>query len=54
MSTNKPQVKAYISNENYIKIKYIAEKDKRSISNLLEKIIEEKIEKYEKENGEIK
>lgn len=54
MSTNKPQVKAYVTEENYKKIRLLAEKEKRSISNMLEYLIEKYITDYEKNNGEIK
>lgn len=54
MSTDKPQVKAYVSRENYEKIKAIAKKDKRSVSNQIELLIEKCIEEYESQNGSIK
>lgn len=53
MPTNKPQVKAYIDNVTYEKIKVIAEKERRSISNLIEILIVKEIENYETNNGNI-
>lgn len=51
--TDKPQVKAYVSRENYEKIKAIAKKDKRSVSNQIEILIEKYIEEYESKHGSI-
>lgn len=53
MATNKPQVKAYIDNNTYEKFKIIAEKERRSISNLIEILILKEIENYESNNGNI-
>lgn len=53
MPTNKPQVKAYIDNVTYEKFKIIAEKERRSISNLIEFLIIREIENYETHNGNI-
>lgn len=53
MPSNKPQVKAYIDNVTYEKIKVIAEKERRSISNLIEILIIKEIENYETNNGNI-
>lgn len=39
--------------EDHAKIKKIAEKENRSMTNMIETIIKKEIEKYEKENGEI-
>ncbi|MBQ8519171.1 MAG: hypothetical protein IJ455_06200 [Agathobacter sp.] len=53
MSTDKPLIKAYVSQENYLKIKQIAASNKRSLSNQIEVLIEEKIKSYESEHGSI-
>lgn len=53
MATDKPLVKAYISQENYSKIKTIAAKNKRSLSNQIEVLIENEIKAYEEQNGSI-
>lgn len=54
MTTKKPQLKTYLTEVNYIKFKEIAHIENRSVSNLLETLIIQKIESYEKQNGEIK
>ena len=53
MPSQKPQLKTYVNNETYEKFKLIAKKENRSASNLLEFLILEKIEMYEKNNGTI-
>lgn len=47
MSTNKPQLKTYVSNDVYEKFKAIAEKENRSISNYLEFLVMREIENQE-------
>lgn len=54
MPSVKPQIKAVIEEGDYNKIKYIAEKEHRTISNLLQTMVKEKIEAYEQQHGEIK
>ena len=39
--------------EDHAKIKKIAEKENRSMTNMIETIIKQKIDEYEQENGEI-
>lgn len=39
--------------EEHAKIKKIAENENRSINNMIETIIKQKIKEYERENGEI-
>lgn len=54
MASNKPQIKAYIEPEIYLKFKKVAEKKNRSISNLIEYLAIKEVEQYEAEHGEIK
>lgn len=54
MATNKRVFTLRLQDDNFEKIKVIAEKSKRSIAMQIEFILEQYIEKYEKENGEIK
>lgn len=53
MATDKRQFTLRLQDDNFEKIKLIAEKSKRSIAMQIEYILEQFIEKYEKENGEI-
>lgn len=53
MATNKPQVKAFIEADVKEKFEIICKNENRSISNMLEVLIKEKINKYEMENGNI-
>ena len=54
MPSKKPQIKTVIDTETYEKIKKIAEKENRSMSNLLETLTKKFVQQYETENGEIK
>lgn len=54
MPTKKPLLQAVVENETREKFKYIANKEKRKVSNMLAIIIEQYIEKYEAEHGEIR
>jgi len=54
MATDKRQFTLRLQDENFDKIKYIAEKSKRSIAMQIEFVIEEYIKEYEKEKGTIK
>lgn len=54
MPSNKNQIKAYIANDIYEKIKIIAKKENRSISNEIKYLTMKKIEDYENEHGEIR
>ena len=47
MPTNKPKVQIILDEDIYIKLKEIAEKDKRSISQMGGIIIEKYVEEYE-------
>ena len=53
MPTNKAPFTFNIKYEYLEKMKYIAKKDTRSFSNLLEHLCKLHIEKYEAEHGEI-
>lgn len=53
MATNKRVFTLRLQDENFEKIKVIAEKSKRSIAMQIEYILEQYIERYEKENGNI-
>ncbi len=53
MATDKPQLKTYIDREYYEKFKIVSKKENRSISNMLQKIVIDEIEKYETSNGSI-
>lgn len=54
MPTKKPQLKTYVKIDTFEKFKLIADKENRSVSNMLEILVLEKIENYEKSNGTIK
>ncbi len=54
MSTNKTPFTFHIHDEYLEKIRYIAKKETRSLSNLLEHLCILYIEMYEQSNGEIK
>lgn len=53
MSTDKRQFTLRLQDENFDKIKYIAEKSKRSIAMQIEFIIEQYIKQFENEHGTI-
>ncbi|MFB0842105.1 Arc family DNA-binding protein [Paenibacillus oleatilyticus] len=53
MTTNKKVFTLRLNENNFEKIKIIAEKNKRSIAMQIEYLIEQHIDKYEKENGTI-
>lgn len=54
MPTNKIPFTFNIKEEYLEKMKYIAKRETRSLSNLLEHLCKKYIEKYEQDNGEIK
>lgn len=54
MPSKKPQILIRTNEENKKKLEYIANQEKRSVSNLMEIIIENFLKKYETENKEIK
>jgi predicted DNA-binding ribbon-helix-helix protein len=53
MPTNKAPFTFHLEDEYLEKMKYIAKRDTRSLSNLLEHLCKLHIEQYEKSNGEI-
>ncbi len=54
MATNKRVFTLRLQEVNFDKIKYIADKNKRSIAMQIEYLLEKHIEEYEKQHGEIK
>lgn len=54
MSVIKPPFSLRLNEIDFIKIKKIAASENRSMNNMIETIIKQKIKQYEKENGEIK
>lgn len=53
MPTIKPRLQTIVEEETYKKIKYLCAKDQRSESQLVKMIIQEYIQNYESEHGEI-
>ncbi|WP_303997149.1 Arc family DNA-binding protein [Megamonas hypermegale] len=53
MATNKRQFTLRLQEENFLKIKAIAEADRRSIAMEIEYILEQYIKNYEKNNGTV-
>lgn len=53
MATNKRVFTLRLEDTNFQKIKYIADKNKRSIAMQIEYLIEQHIQDYEKKNGSI-
>ncbi|KHL94266.1 regulatory protein [Paenibacillus sp. IHB B 3415] len=53
MATDKRVFTLRLKDENFNKIKYIADKNKRSIAMQIEYLIEQHIEQFEKEKGKI-
>lgn len=51
MPTNKPKLQVILEEETYKKLKELAEKDKRSLSQMGGLIIEKYIEEYEAKQG---
>ena len=54
MSTNKAPFTFHIQYEYLDKIRYIAKRETRSVSNLIEHLCKSYVEKYEEINGQIK
>lgn len=54
LPSKKPQILIRTKEENKKKLEYLASREKRSVSNLMEIVIENYLNKYEAENGEIK
>ncbi len=53
MPTNKPPFTFHIEDELLEKLRYIAKRETRSVSNLLEHLCKSYIKKYEQEHGRI-
>lgn len=53
MAIIKSQFTLRLDLETHAKIKKLAEKENRSLTNMIETILKNKISDYEKENGEI-
>jgi hypothetical protein len=53
MATDKRQFTLRLQEENFEKIKFLADKNKRSVAMQIEYLIEQYIEQYEKEHGAI-
>ncbi|MDI9261280.1 MULTISPECIES: Arc family DNA-binding protein [Alicyclobacillus] len=53
MATDKRQFTLRLNEDNFEKIRVIAERSKRSIAMQIEYVIEEFIRRYEEEHGEI-
>ncbi|AGR47487.1 Arc family DNA-binding protein [Brevibacillus laterosporus] len=54
MATDKRPFTLRLQETNFEKIKYIADKNKRSIAMQIEHLIERHIDEFEKKNGKIK
>ncbi len=53
MAVIKTQFTLRLNLIDHAKIKKIAEKENRSMTNMIETLVKQKIQQYEKENGEI-
>ena len=53
MATNKIQTGLRISESLYDKVRYLSGKEQRSLNNLIEYILQQYIDSYEKEHGAI-
>ena len=53
MATNRIQTGLRINEQLYEKMRTLAEKDQRSLNNLIEVILQKYIEEYEEKNGTI-
>ena len=53
MATNKIQTGLRISESVYKKLRYLSNKEQRSLNNLMEYMIQQYITRYEQEHGEI-
>lgn len=54
MPSTKPQLKAIVEQEEYEKFKIIAQEENRTVSNLLQTLVRQKINQYENEHGNLK
>jgi len=53
MATNKIQTGLRINENIYKKILFLSKKEQRSLNNLIEYVLQQYVDKYENENGEI-
>ena len=53
MATNKKQVNIRLQPSVHEKLRIVAEKDKRTVTNLVEYWVEKNLSDYEKDNGKI-
>ena len=53
MAVIKSQFTLRLNLDDHAKIKKIAETENRSMTNMIETLVKQKIQQYEKENGEI-
>lgn len=53
MAVIKSQFTLCLNLDDHAKIKKIAETENRSMTNMIETLVKQKIQQYEKENGEI-
>ena len=53
MAVIKSQFTLRLNLDDHTKIKKIAETENRSMTNMIETLVKQKIQQYEKENGEI-
>ena len=53
MATNKVQTGLRINEGIYKKLRYLASKEQRSLNNLMEYILQQYLNQYEQEHGEI-
>jgi hypothetical protein len=53
MTVIKSQFTLRLNLDDHAKIKKIAETENRSMTNMIETLVKQKIQQYEKENGEI-
>ena len=53
MATNKVQTGLRINETTYTKFRYLCTKEKRSLNNMIEYVLQQYVEQYEKENGAI-
>lgn len=53
MATNKIQTGLRINEGTYEKLRYLCVKEQRSLNNLIEYVLQQYVDQYEKENGSI-
>lgn len=53
MTTNKIQTGLRINENIYKKLRYLCTKEQRSLNNMIEYVLQQHVEQYEKENGDI-